>query len=213
MPWYYAGLDAKPVGPIALEELHARRVNGTISPETYVIEYVGQPNDSRAWKRYREVFPSSSSLSVALPPPPPVPAMPPIPTVQPHPLFPSAASAHSQPPGFPPAGPHSHLYPQGRTNPWCSWGFGLSLASLILLLPTCGLTVFIAIPALFVSIMGLVKVRHDHSQTGRNLALSGLFLSGATLVLTVIIAAVAIPAILKGRGQITTTEQSTNDSE
>jgi len=87
------------------------------------------------------------------------------------------------------------------------------LGSLILLLPSCGLTVFVALPALVACIIGLVKVKHDQKQAGRNLALSGLFLSGATLLLTLVLLAVAIPTILKGHGQITTTEQNTNDSE
>ncbi len=214
MPWYYAGPDAKPVGPIALEELHARRVNGTVSPETYVIEYVGEPNDARAWKRYRDVFPPTSNLSLPPLPPPPAPLVPPpFPTAQAHPLFPSAALAHTQPPAIPPAGHHDPHYSLGTTNPWCSWGFGLSLASLILLLPSCGLTAFVAIPALIISIVGLVKVQHHRDQSGRNLAFAGLFLSGATLLITVIILIFAVPAILKGHGLITTTEQSTNDSD
>jgi len=210
MPWYYAGPDAKPVGPITLEELHARRLSGALSVETYVIEYVGQPGDPRSWRRYREVFPSSPIQPLALPPP----VTPPVPPVQHHPLFPSAApvpGTGSAPSPFV-ASPH-YLPPQHRTNPWCSWGFGLSLASLILLLPSCGLTVLVALPALVACIIGLLKVKRDHLQSGRTLALSGLFLSGATLLLTLILLAVAIPAFLKGHGQITTTEQSTNDSE
>ena len=49
MPWYYAGPEAKPVGPVSLEELHARRLSGAIQPETYVIEDTGQPDPARAW--------------------------------------------------------------------------------------------------------------------------------------------------------------------
>jgi hypothetical protein len=37
MPWYYVGPDAKPVGPLSLEELQSRRLSGALSPETYVI--------------------------------------------------------------------------------------------------------------------------------------------------------------------------------
>jgi len=84
---------------------------------------------------------------------------------------------------------------------------------LLLLFPSCGLTVFIAIPALIISMVGLFQVQHDHKQSGRNLAFSGLFLSGAALLITVVILAIAIPAILKGHSLITTTEQSGSDSE
>jgi hypothetical protein len=213
MPWYYAGLDTKPVGPISLDELHARRMSGAVTPDTYVIEYVGAPGDARQWKRYADIFPAQTTppLAPVLPPPPFV--APTVPPVQSHPLFPSAASATVRPvgpvslPGHPPI-PHGH-----RSNPWCVWGFGLGLGSLILLLPSCGLTAFVAIPAAFVSIMGIIKVQHDTTQGGRNLAWSGLALSAATIVLIVILLIFAVPAILKGRALITTTEQSTNDSE
>jgi hypothetical protein len=207
MPWYYAGPEAKPVGPISLEELNARRVNGTISPVTYIIEYTGQPTDPRVWKRYQDVFPASPSLP---PLPPALPAaVPSAPAIQPHPLFPSAGSAHAGQSGLPPGSPHDL---QGTSNPWCRWGFGLGLASLILLIPTCGLTAFIALPAFFVSIAGLIQVLQNPNQRGRNRAICGLFLSGLTLLLAVIILAVAIPWLIKEREQ-TTTEQSTNDSE
>ena len=46
MPWYYAGPDAKPVGPVTLNELHACRVRGIVTPETYVIEHTGQPGEN-----------------------------------------------------------------------------------------------------------------------------------------------------------------------
>ncbi len=89
----------------------------------------------------------------------------------------------------------------------------MGLASLILLLPSCGLTSFVAIVAVGVSLVGVFKVQHDPAQSGRGLALSGLVLSAATILITVIFLIVAVPAILKGRALITTTEQSTNDSE
>src|ERR1035441_2641879 len=98
MPWYYAGPEAKPVGPVTLDELHACRVNGTVKPETYVIEHTGQPSENWAWKRYQDVFPSSPSLPPLPPPSPPPVVMPAPPVAQPqaippHPLFPSAAPA------------------------------------------------------------------------------------------------------------------------
>ena len=207
MPWYYAGLDAKPVGPISLEELHARRLVGTVLPETYVIEYTGQPSEPREWKRYRDMFPATPSQ-----PPPAPPVLPPPPPIQPHPLFPSAAPVPTQSSSVPPPGPHHPNASLGTGNPWCTWGFGLGLASLILLLPSCGLTAFVALPAFFVSIIGLVQVHRHPGQTGRNLAVGGLACSILALLITVIVAAVAIPMIIKERTQ-TTTEQSTNDSE
>ena len=42
MPWYYAGPEAKPVGPLSVEELHARHLSGAVTAETYVIEHTGQ---------------------------------------------------------------------------------------------------------------------------------------------------------------------------
>jgi len=209
MPWYYAGPDAKPVGPITLEDLHACRVKGTVSPETYVIEYVGQPDDVRTWKRYREVFPTSPILPApALSPPPPIPA-----PVQPHPLFPSAAPAgmpyRSHPPTYPVYTPPS----SGRFNPWCVWGFGLGVGSFLLLLPSCGLMVLVAIPAFFISVVGVFKVQHDPTQRGNGLALTGALFSVATVVLAVLLAVFVVPSLIKNHGQITTTEQSTNDSE
>lgn len=114
MPWYYEGPESKPVGPVTLEELQARRLSGEISSETYVIEHTGQPGESLAWKRYAEIFPATSNVS-SLPPVPPAPTawpiqppvpVPPAPGVPPapHPLFPSAAPAPSaSAPGTPPA--------------------------------------------------------------------------------------------------------------
>jgi len=215
MPWYYAGLDAKPVGPITLEELQARRANGVISPDTYIIEYVGAPNDARAWKRYSELFPALPPsppslapvpLAPVIPPPPVAPPVP-LPPAQAHPLFPSAASHH--------VGPH-YQPPAVAGNSWCNWGFWLGLSSLILLMITCGLgAIFafsLAVAAFIVSCIGLAKVQNNQVQSGRNLAFGGLFCSAITLIIAIIVLAVAIPAILKGRGLITTTEQSTSDS-
>ena len=212
MQWYYAGLDAKPVGPISSEELQARRLSGAVTPETYVIEYVGQPGDALAWKRYREVFPSIAIPSPvrALPPPPPV--APPVPT-QPHPLFPSASVTPKVPVRPLPSAGHLPGFHARTTNPWCTWGFGLGLASLFLLLPSCGLTAFLAILAAGISIVGILQVQHDPAQSGRGLAFGGLALSAATILIIVIVLIIAVPSILKGRALITTTEQSTNDSD
>jgi len=64
------GPEAKPVGPVTLDELHACRVRGIVTPETYVIEHTGQPVETLAWKHYQDVFPSSPAClpPSALPP-------------------------------------------------------------------------------------------------------------------------------------------------
>jgi len=208
MPWYYAGPEAKPIGPVTLEELHARRANGTVTPETYVIEHTGQSNEPNSWKRYQDLFPSNPSL----PPPPPVfspPAMPPppSPTAQPH-LLPSPGA---RPPVFSsPAGPDPY-YSGRKNNPWCQWGFWLGLLSLPLLL-VCGLGTLVALAALFPCLIGLVQVSHRPAESGRGMALSGLFFSVLALFITTIFLAWAIPKVIKEREQ-TVTEQSSSDSE
>lgn len=213
MPWYYAGPEAKPVGPVSLEELHARRVSGVISPETYVIEHTGQPSENWAWKHYREIFPSSPTL-------PPVPSVPPVfpgpatpppqPAVQPHPLFPSAAPVGHSP--FPAAARPDPYYKEKRTNGWCAWGFGLGLASFILLLPTCGLAVLLALPALIVCIVGMIQVNQHRDQAGQGMAIAGLILSGLALILSLVLLAWALPAVIK-KYEFSITEQTTNDTE
>ncbi len=163
MPWYYAGPEAKPVGPVSLEELHARRVNGTVSPETYIIEQPVQPGET--WKRYRDVFPTSPSL------PPPAPAQPAAP---PHPLFPSAAYASSTlHPAFASAARPDPYYKAKPTNGWCGWGFGLGLAGFFLSF-ACGLGLFLAIPSLFLCGVGWIQVQHKRDQAGRGLAIAGM---------------------------------------
>lgn len=208
MAWYYAGPEARPVGPFSLEELHAQRARGVVQPETYVIEHTGQPG--LVWKRYQELFPSPPSLPpippVFSPPPPPPPLPQP---AAPHPLFPSAApisGKYSTPP-LPPAA----QIPQDTSNTWCKWGFGLSLASLILLLPSCGLASILALPGIFVSIAGLVQVHHNR-QAGRGLGIAGLVISIFIILLTISVASLAAPSLMKSRMQ-TTTEQTTSDSE
>jgi len=208
MPWYYAGPEAKPVGPVSLEELQARRQSGAISPETYVIEHTGQPNEPRAWKRYREVFPSSENL----PPLPPIPVVVPgVPPPAAHPLFPSAAAAASHPASTSTGSP-AHLPPPARkTNSLCAWGFGLGIAGLIFSL-ACGVGVFPAAVGILVCFAGLAHVKRHPEQGGKNLAIAGLIFSAFAMVISlIIILAIAIP-IIKERAQ-TATEQTSNSSE
>ncbi len=215
MPWYYAGPEAKPVGPVTLEELHARRVNGTVKSDTYVIEHTGQPTENWAWKRYQEVFPSSASLPPIPPqlaPPITIPA-PPAPQPQgatTHPLFPSASPVpHSVFPHAPRPDPYyTHARP---TNGLCAWGFGLGLAGLIFSF-ACGIGVFLALIALPLCILGLSQLHKHHEQAGRGLAVAGLILSGIALVISLIfILSLAIPMIKAH--QLTVMEQTSNDSE
>jgi Co/Zn/Cd efflux system component len=87
------------------------------------------------------------------------------------------------------------------------------LASLLLLFPSFGLTSLIALAALIISMVGMFQVQHHPAQSGRNFALIGMLLSILALIITVVVAIVAVPLIMKGHGQITATEQSTTDSE
>jgi len=208
--------EAKPIGPVSLEELHARRLSGLISPETYVIEHTGQPNESPTWKRYREIFPVSPSQT--LPPLPSAPFVsPPAPNLiappPPHPLFPSASLpplGHAHPlPSGPLPGPH--YYPTRKINTWCGWGFGLGLAATFLTF-ACGIGALVAIPAFLICIMGLVQVHRNREQAGQGLAIAGLVLSGIALLLSLIfILTLAIPFIKEH--EKTTTEQTSNSSE
>ena len=213
MPWYYAGPDAKPVGPVTLEELHARRANGTILPDTYVIEHTGQPNEPRAWKHYQELFLSNPGLP-PLPPastPPPAPPVPPpqpsAPAAHPH-LFPSQAV---KPPVFSsPAGPDPY-YTVRKTNAWCLWGFWLGLLSLPFLF-VCGLGMPMAFLALVCSMGGLVQLSHRREEAGRGMAVAGLLLAALALVIAVTLLVWVVPKVIKEHEQ-TVTEQSTSDSE
>jgi len=212
MPWYYAGPEAKPVGPVTLDELHACRVRGIVTPQTYVIEHTGQPSENWAWKHYQDIFPSSPSLP-PLPPlsPPPVPVPPVAPpqVLSPHPLFPSAAPAqHSV---FPPGTRPDPYYNVKPTNAWCSWGFGLGLAGFFFSF-ACGIGVIPALISVVLCIVGLAHVHKHREQAGQGLAVAGLILSGLALLISLIfIISLAIP-MLKAHG-ITVTEQTTNDSE
>ena len=210
MPWYYAGPESKPVGPLSLDELHARRLNGTLSPETYVIEHTGQSGEAPVWKRYQDVFPVSPNLP-SLPPVPLVtPAPPSSSTPAPHPLFPSAgmaASAHSSP--IPPSNPH--YYPTREINSYCAWGFGLGLAAFFLSF-ACGLGVLPAIPAFFICIMGLMQVHRHPEQAGQRRAIVGLLLSGVALLISLILIVTLSIHFIKEHEQ-TATEQTSNSSE
>jgi hypothetical protein len=223
MPWYYAGPEAKPVGPVSVEELHACLVRGAISPETYVIEQKGQPGETVAWKRYREVFPTSPSLPpvpTLLPPPPPPsvtapPAPPPVmapPVGSPHPLFPSAAPVPGQQSVFTPSHRPDPYYQNIRpTNAFCAWGFWLGLASFLLAF-ACGLGVFPALIAILLCIIGLAQVHSHREQGGQYQAIWGLILSFIALVLAAIMIYFVDVRMIKEH-ELTVTEQTSNDSE
>jgi hypothetical protein len=220
MPWYYASSESKPVGPVSMEELHALRANGVVSPETYVIEHTGAPDANWSWKRYKDVFPAISGLPPVLPSIPSQPWVPPVPPSVPAPAaHPTFASAAPNPgPSFtaPPAPIHSYpgpdpYYRAKPTNPWCAWGFGLGLASFFLLF-ACGIGVFFTVPAILLSVIGLVHVYHDRNQSGRGFAIGGLFLAGLTLLLCVIFV-VMFAHNVKRQEWTTVTEQSSIDSE
>jgi hypothetical protein len=202
MPWYYAGPEAKPVGPLSVEELHARHLSGVVTPQTYVIEHTGQPVENWAWKRYHEVFPTN------LPPAPPPAIVPPV--AQPHPLFPSAAPVHGHHSVFPATARPDPYYQAKPTNGWCAWGFGLGLASFFFsFICIGGLPALLALP---LCIIGLTQVHKHREQAGQGLAIAGLILSGIALLISLIfILSLAMP-ILKAHG-FTVTEQTSNDSE
>ncbi|MCE0522455.1 MAG: GYF domain-containing protein [Methylacidiphilales bacterium] len=213
MPWYYAGPEAKPVGPVTLDELHACRVQGTVTPETYVIEHKGQPTETLTWKRYKDVFPVSSSLPPvpAVAPPPEVPQATPAPPVaQPHPLFPSAAPIATQQSVFSPTARPDPYYNVKPTNGWCGWGFGLGLAGFFLSFACVG--IFPALLAFPICIVGLAQVHKHREQAGQGLAIAGLILSSVALLISLVfILSLAIPMIKAH--EFTVTEQTSNDSE
>jgi len=162
MSWYYVGPDANPVGPMSLEELQARRADGAIAPETYVIE-APAGSSPKEWRRYRDVFPPAS----ALPPVPITSTAAPLPSLAPYPLFPTVPPATPSPGGPVFTGTHPSTYhlPPAKNNPCCSWGFGLGIASLPCLL--CGIGLILAPVAFVLSIVGLVQVNHHREQQGR----------------------------------------------
>ena len=205
MPWYYAGPEAKPVGPLSVEELHARHVSGTVTPDTYVIEHTGQPSADWTWKRYHEVFPTN------LPPVPPPPAIPlPSPAVPPHPLFPSATSTSTRQPVFPTDTRPDPYYKVKPTNGWCAWGFGLGLTGFFFSF-ACGIGLLLALPSLLLCLVGLNQVHKNREQTGQGLAIAGLILSGIALLISFIF--IASFAMKFKMHDFTVTEQTSNDSE
>jgi hypothetical protein len=209
MSWYYVGLDAAPVGPISLEELHGRRAAGVITPDTYVIE-APAGSAPKEWRRYREIFPPQAAL-------PPLPAASPQPTAPtmgiPHPLFPSTLPPTPSPGGPVFTGTHPSVYrlPPSRTNAWCGWGFGLGLASLPLLL-CAGAGALLAVAGLVVSIVGLMKVGHHRDQQGRGLAVAGLVFSILSLLVVIGLGAALMTKTFRSTLEATM-EQTANDSD
>jgi hypothetical protein len=229
MPWYYAGPEAKPVGPVSAEQLQGLFASGTITSETFVIEHTGPGAANLAWRRYREVF----SPAATLPPIPPMASAPfhpatvtppaplaPIPGTVPapnpsgtptasHPLFPSAGTGQPGHPTYPAQG-QPYAYPIRPTNSWCAWGFALSLVGLCL---TCAcIGVVPAVIAAVLCIIGLVQVSKNREQGGMGLAITGLIFSAVAVLLFAILVCVFGPSIMKGHG-LTVTEQTSNDSE
>ena len=198
---------------MSLEELQARRAQGTVKAETFIIEHTGQSMESLAWKRYQDVFPAAPSfppLPSLTPPPVPAPAAPP--PAQPHPLFPSAAPIAGSGPVFPPGARPGPYYKVKPTNSACAWGFGLGLAGFIFSM-ACGLGLFLALPSLLFCVVGLAQLSKNKEQEGKGLAIAGLVLSSIALVVSLIlIISIAIP-ILKSHSSLTVTEQTSNDSE
>ena len=219
MPWYYAGPEAKPVGPVSAEELQGLFASGTITAETFVIEHTGPGAANLAWRRYREVFPPAATLPPIPPsapaPPPLVPGSVPAPipsaptAATSHPLFPSAGTTQPGHPEFRPVA-QSYAYPIRPTNSWCAWGFALSLVGLCLAIFCIG--VVPALIAAVLCIIGLVQVTKNREQGGMGLAVTGLIFSGIAVLLFAIIVCVFGPSIVKGHG-LTVTEQTSNDSE
>jgi hypothetical protein len=211
MPWYYAGPEAKPVGPVSAEQLQALCASGTITPETFVIEHTGPGAANLAWKRYREAFPPTPDPASA---PAPHPILPPAPVQNPsqpgpaNPLFPSAVPAQPGPVPYP-ASPAAYP-PMRPTNIWCAWGFALALIGF------CSACVCLGIiPAgisVILCIVGLAQVQRNREQGGQGLAIAGLIFSGVALIISILIIASFVPSILKAHG-LTVTEQTSNDSE
>jgi hypothetical protein len=212
MPWYYAGPEAKPVGPFTLEELQARRQEGAIKPETYIIEQTGGPVDALAWKRYQDVFPPAPAAST-LPPVPPASAayVPPPAPPQPHPLFPSATPGATPPLTVPVAARPDPYYSARRTNGWCMAGgvFGIIAFFSAFL---CGFGLFPALLGIVLCAVGLFQVHKHPEQAGQGWAISGLILSIIAIIISLLMFAWLGFPILKAHG-LTVTEQTSNDSE
>ena len=196
MPWYYAGPEAKPVGPVSLEELQSLRARGTVSAETFVIEQTGEPPGSLSWKRYKEFFPD-------LPPMPRPTPLPPPPMAPHSPLPPGAVFVPAHRPD-----PYYHVKP---TNPWCAWGFGLSLAAIFFAF-VCGIGILPALASIPLCIIGLTQLPKHRDQGGQWFAIWGLVLSTLALVIALFLIIWMSMPYLKAHG-LTVTEQTTNDSE
>jgi hypothetical protein len=221
MPWYYAGPEAKPVGPLSTDELHALRGAGTITPETFVIEHTGPGAAPLAWKRYRELFPVEpasaafpaaplSPIAPAAIPPTPLPAafVPPAPS----PLFPSGVPATAPThPLFPSSGQSTTLPPHRPTNAWCIWGFVLSLAAFVFSCFCVG--IIPAMVSIVLCIVGLVQINRDRGQSGHGLAIFGLVFSGVALLIALLIILLYYNGSLTTTHGLTVTEQTSNDSE
>jgi hypothetical protein len=208
MPWYYAGPEAKPVGPLSLEELQALRAKGTVSPDTFVIDQTGQPAAAIAWKRYKELFPELPPVPAFAPHPPAPVAMAPHAPMAPqaHPHYPAPGT-----PIFAPAPRHDPYYHVKPTNVWCAWGFGLGLAAIFFAF-VCGIGLLPALGSIPLCIIGLTQLQKRHEQTGKWLAIWGLVLSSFALVISLILIIWMSMPYLKLHG-LTVTEQTTNDSE
>ncbi|HEX4140047.1 MAG TPA: GYF domain-containing protein [Candidatus Methylacidiphilales bacterium] len=231
MPWYYAGPEAKPVGPVSAEQLQGLFASGAITSETFVIEHTGPGAANLAWRRYREVF-TPAALLPPLPPTPPAPFHPvtgtppappapapgavpaPIPSsptyAAAHPLFPSATTAQPGHAAYPPPVQPYAYAPIRPTNSWCAWGFALSLVGFCFAFLCIG--VIPALIAAVLCIIGLVQVNKNREEGGMGLAVTGLIFSGVAILIVAIIVSVFAPSILKGHG-LTVTEQTSNDSE
>jgi hypothetical protein len=215
MSWYYVGPDAKPVGPISLEELQARRASGAIAPETYVIE-APAGSAPKEWSRFRDAFPHAIAFppGASALPPLPVATSPVVPSTMgiPHPLFPSAPPVTPSPGGpvFTGTHPSEYRLPPRKNNAWCLWGFGLGIASLPCLF--CGIGFLFAPIALVFSIIGLVQVSQHREQHGRGLAVAGLI---ASLIALFIVAIVGMTMLSSTWHSVVsmTTEQTSNDSD
>ena len=206
MPWYYAGPEAKPVGPLSVEELHDRRVSGVVGADTYIIEHTGPGTENLAWKRYKEVFPTNLPPTPPIPAPP-LPVLPAAPAIQPHPLFPSAAPSATTHPSV----THPSYHPARPTNGWCAWGFVLGLIGFFFSF-VWGTGLLLALPSLLLCIIGLVQVRKNHTNGGQGLAIAGLILSCLAVVFSLLIAVWVDLPMIKAHEQ-TVTEQTSNDSE
>jgi len=165
------------------------------------------PGDSDEWwKQYGgEGVSSESGGHASVPPPPPSPynsnpqnpAQPMTPPGQPYPSYPQPAPApppYGQPVGYgqPAPGYQPYGYPQVRSNNGLAVG---ALIASIIGLFTCGLSSIVGI------ILGVVSLNQikQRNQDGRGLALAGIWIGVAVIVLWIVYwAFVAIVAAHSG---------------